>query len=246
MSKKYYKKSKFSFLQKHNPTKTFGIGIFLIGLLIVAYVFFPLLSWQVYFAPIFKNQKIASPIPKINIVNESTIGSLISEASGSLLGVNYDNAQNWFPSHNPNSNTYNTKLKKYLISIPSIGINDAAVSTEDNNLELHLVNYHGTAVPPSKGNAVIFGHSTLPQLFNPYDYKTIFANAYKLKTGDIISVNIENIMYNYKITSIIVTESKDTSIFEQNYSDSFLTLVTCTPPGTTWKRLVIKSVLQKI
>ena len=33
------------------------------------------------------------------------------------------------------------------------------------------------------------------------------------------------------------TEARDTT-------DSYLTLVTCTPPGTTWKRLIIKAKLE--
>jgi sortase A len=246
MSKKYYRKNKFPFFQKINFFKTLSVGIILIGIVIIAYVFFPLVSWQFYFAPVFADQNIASPIPKINIVGSNTIESLLSQASSNLIGVNYENAQNWFPTFNPNLKNGKTKIETYSISIPSLGITDALVSTMDNNLGVHLVNYQGTSIPPSRGNAVVFGHSTLPQLYNPKDYKTIFANAYKLTVGEEINVKVENLIYNYKITSIIVVDPKDTSVFEQDYNDSFLTLVTCTPPGTIWKRLIIKSVLQKV
>jgi len=108
------------------------------------------------------------------------------------------------------------------------------------------VNYGGTAIPPEKGNAVIFGHSTLPQLFNQKDYKTIFATLYKLTVGDVIQIKVAGVEYYYKIFSITVVDPSDTSVFEQNFSDSFLSLVTCTPPGTTWKRLIIKAKLEKI
>jgi sortase A len=246
MSKKYYRKGKQFFLGKINILKTFSFGIILAGVFIISYVFFPLFSWQFYFAPVFADQNIASPIPKINIVANDTVKSLLSQVSDRIVGVNYENAQNWFPSYNPNLKSDKTKIEKYFISIPSLSIDSAIVSTMDNDLSQHLVNYEGTAIPPSKGNAVIFGHSTLPQLYNPKDYKTIFANAYKLKIGEEINVKVENLIYNYKITNITVVDPKDTSIFEQDYNDSFFTLVTCTPPGTTWKRLIIKSVLQKI
>ena len=104
-----------------------------------------------------------------------------------------------------------------------------------------MVNYPGTSIPPEKGNAVVFGHSTLPQLFNKNDYKTIFTNIYTLNPGDEIIVNVLGNEYKYKIENITVVDPDNTSVLEQNYSDSFLTLVTCTPPGTIWKRLVIKA-----
>ena len=50
----------------------------------------------------------------------------------------------------------------------------------------------------------------------------------------------------YKIFNIRIVEQTDTYIFEQNYDNSYLTLVTCTPPGTIWKRLIIKAKLEKI
>jgi len=245
MSKKYYRKQRF-FKKGINVFKTLSIFIVIIGLFILIYVFFPFISWKIYFAPVFANQNIASPIPKVNIVSNQTIESLLSEVSHNLTGVNYQNAQNWFPTYNPNIKNEERKIETYTISIPKINLKDLVVSTNDYDLSKHLVNYQGTAIPPSKGNAVIFGHSTLPQLFNPKDYKTVFANAYKLEVGDEIKVTVENITYNYKIISTIVTDPQDTSIFEQNYNDSYLILVTCTPPGTTWKRLIIKAMIQKI
>jgi len=78
-----------------------------------------------------------------------------------------------------------------------------------------LVNYQGTGIPGKNGNAVIFGHSTLPQLFNPKDYKTIFANTYKLKDGDTIYVIINNITYTYKIFKIVIVDPDDSSALVQ-------------------------------
>ena len=86
----------------------------------------------------------------------------------------------------------------------------------------------------------------MPQLFNAKDYKTIFANAYKLKNGDNIYALVEGVKYSYKIFKIMVVDPSDSSALEQDYDNSYLTLVTCTPPGTIWKRLVVKSRLEKI
>lgn len=241
MSKYYYKKSRFG-LKK--ISKIVSIAILVFGLSMASYVFLPLVSWQVYFAPAFAKQQLTAPIPKTTVVSESTLNSLLSQASSLFSGVDYTNAQNWYPQIKLQKE--NVKISRYTLSIPEIGIKDAEVSTINSDLSKQLVNYGGTSIPPEKGNSVIFGHSTLPQLYDPKNYKTIFTNLYKLKTGDQILVNVAGVIYEYKVTNITVVEAKDTSVFEQNFSDSFLSLVTCTPPGTTWKRLIIKAKLEKI
>ena len=108
-----------------------------------------------------------------------------------------------------------------------------------------MVNYGGTAVPPDNGNAVIFGHSTLPQLYAEGNYKTIFTFLYKLTVGDEIIVTSTNITYKYRIENISVVDPDNTSVLEQSFDDSYITLITCTPPGTIWKRLVVKARLIK-
>jgi len=243
MGKYYYKKANKK--DKKRILRLIALGIFLTGASIVIYVFFPLLSWQVYFAPIFSNQSVASPIPQSTIVSSSTIGSLIEEVSNSLSGIDYTNAQNWFPNLKTQK-TGKPRVQSYTLSIPKLKLKDINVSTVNNDLARNLVNYGGTAIPADTGNAVVFGHSTLPQLYNPKDYKTIFTFLYELTPGDEIDANIENVMYKYKVENITVTDPNNTSVLQQNYNDSYLTLVTCTPPGTIWKRLIIKARLQKI
>jgi len=208
-------------------------------------VFFPLISYQIYFASAFSDQEIAAPIPKATVLNNATVTSLLNSASSNFFsGIDYSNAENWFPNVKFQKQTQ--KVENYNLSIPKLGIKNAIVSTIDTNLEKHLVNYGGTAVPPNKGTAVIFGHSTLPQLYDSTNYKTIFANVHKLKIGDQIQTNVANVSFSYKIVSIFIVDPSDVSIVEQSYDDSYLALVTCTPPGTIWKRLIIKAKLEKI
>ena len=243
MGKYYYKKADKFF--RKTRLRLLSLLILFVGVVIVLYIFFPLISWQIYFAPALASSSIQTPIPKSMVINPSTIGSLISQAENSLSGVDYTNAKNWFPGFNP-AHPKQPKIPSYTISIPKLKINNATVSTRDNNLAIHLVNYQNTAIPPDNGSAVIFGHSTLPQLFNPNDYKTIFATAYQLRAGDEIYANVNGISVRYRVFNISVVEPTNISIFEQDYSNSYLTLVTCTPPGTTWKRLIIKARFEKI
>ena len=235
MSKYYYQKNAKNNLRKY--LRLTSIFLFLIGISIILYVSFPLISWQIYFQPAFASQDIIASIPRANIVDL---------AVNSLDTTDYTKAENWFPKFNPSNREKQTDTPFFTISIPKINIDKAVVSTIDNDLAKHLVNYQGTGIPGRNGNSVIFGHSTLPQLFNPQDYKTIFANAYQLKTGDVIYATLNDVTYTYKIFKITVVDPDNSSALIQDFDNSYITLVTCTPPGTTWKRLIVKARLQKI
>lgn len=221
-----------------------SFAILSLGVILSFYIFYPLLSWQIYFVPVFATSNIESPIPRSTVLTPSTLKSLVSQARDSLSFVDYTNAQNWFP--NFKTTGVAPKVATYKLSIPKIGIKDALVSTSDYDLSKHLVNYAGTSIAPQKGNAVILGHSTLPQLFREKDYKTIFANLHTLEVDDKIIAIVDDVSYTYQILSITVVDPKDTSAFSQDYNDSYLTLITCTPPGTVWKRLIIKARIASI
>lgn len=224
--------------------RIFGLLLFLLGIGTVVYIFSPLIIWQLTLAPAFADQEVTIPIPKRGLLTPIAIKSLLTSGLQSVSGVDYTDASNWFPGYTMAKST--PRESSYFLSIPRLSITNAFVSTIDTNLASHLVSLSGTAIPPEKGNTVIFGHSTLPQLFNPSDYKTIFANAYKMQVGDIMNATVDGITYTYKVFSITVVDPEDTSVLSQQYDNSYLTLITCTPPGTIWKRLVIKGQLQKI
>lgn len=236
MSKRYTKKNPLFFKRS---VRLAGLFLCVVGFIMLGYFLLPLLSFQLYLQPVFASQKIAAPIPNDSVLTESSFRDLIQATTDSLRGVDYTNAKNWYPSIQ-HART-DVAVTNYLLSIPKLNILDAYVSTVDNNLSEHLVQYGGTAVPPSRGTAAIFGHSTLPQLYKDGDYSTIFANAHTLEIGDDINLTVDNLKYSYKIYNITITSPLDTSFFEQNYDDNYLVLVTCTPPGTTWRRLLIKA-----
>ncbi len=241
MNKYYFKQP--SLLSKKLLGRIIGGVISCIGIGIMLYIFMPLIIWQLTLAPVFAAQNIAIPIPKSVVVSQNTIKSLLATSVASI-GVDYNNASNWFPGVvvRPGDG----KIPSYFLSIPKLGIANAFVSTVNTDLSVHLVHLGGTALPPEKGTAIIFGHSTLPQLFNPNNYRTIFADAYKLQIGDEIVASINNVTYRYKIFSIIVVDPDDTSVLAQNTDDSYLSLITCTPPGTIWKRLIVQSRLERL
>lgn len=240
----YTKKTKKKNLRK--IVRFFGLGVSVVSFFVGLYIFFPLISWELYLKPVFAGQAYASPIPKTTVITRQYIDSLLESTQNPFNGGDYSNVQNWFPSITYKGNQVTGQISSYSISIPKIAINNAYVSTLDTNVDIHLVHFPGTALPPNKGNAAVFGHSTLPQLYDPTNYKTIFAKAHTLAVDDMIDVAMNNTIYKYKIINISIVDADDTSYLTQEYDDSYLTIITCTPPGTTWKRLIIKSKLEKI
>lgn len=93
----------------------------------------------------------------------------------------------------------------------------------------------GTAKPGEKGNVVIFGHSNFYEN-DPGEYKQIFKNLDKLEAGDKIVVHYKGIDYNYQVVKQQLVAPEDTWVITAPYN---LTLITCWPPGTTEKRLII-------
>lgn len=241
MNKTYYRKKKTIPLRL--VIRVCGLLLTLGGIGIVVYIFLPLILWQITYAPIFAAQNVTAPIPKRTIVGPSTVQSLIASSLHSLSGIDYTNAQNWFPGY---SGTRNTIAKSYFLTLPQIHVSNVFVSGADNDLTRHLVHFGDSALPGQKGTTIIFGHSTLPQLYSPTDYKTIFAHLHEIQIGDKIYATMDSVRYNYTIYSILVVDPEDTSVLTQNYDDSYMTIITCTPPGTIWKRLVVQARLDKI
>lgn len=242
MTKRYYIKN--TDLSLRIKMRLFGFILFLTGITGLVYIFFPIISWQIYIAPILSSSTLASPIPKAAILTSSSLQSLLKNRISIFSSVDYSNAANWFPTSPVTHFLLNRRV--FYLSIPRLGLSNAIVSAGDNDLNKHLVNFNGTAYPPAKGNAVVFGHSTLPQLFDPHNYKTIFATLHTLKLGDKLVITENGVSYIYLIDSVSIVGPDDTTPLEQQYDASYLTLITCTPPGTTWQRLIIHSRLAKL
>ncbi len=239
MNKYYYTKKNKQTLRKY--VRYFGLFLSIVGITILCYFGFPVVASYVLFEHVYASQTMTTPIPAVKVLTTERIKDILNATIGEASHVDYTDAKTWFPSFEINPAT--PRVESYTVSIPSLRIKDAIVSTKDYNVGVHLVNYGGTAVPPDKGNAVIFGHSTLPQLFSNDNYKTIFARLHTIKKDDDIIVNLDKTKYTYRVFSILVVSPDDFAPLMQQYEQSYLTLITCTPPGTTWERLVVKAKL---
>ena len=90
--------------------------------------------------------------------------------------------------------------------------------------------------PGEKGNTVISGHSS-NDLFDPGEYKFIFAQLEKLQEGDTIYANYKSKRYTYVITKKEVVKPTEVSKLVYPTDVPILTLITCTPLGTSLNRL---------
>jgi sortase A len=182
--------------------------------------------------------------------NKSAVnGSMLSPvafAAGSPNNVVTENAETsnanaWYPTA-PQKHSVSS-VNTYYLSIPKLKIQNALVTISGDDLDKSLVHYGGTGLPGQYGTAVIFGHSELPQFFSPTNYKSIFSLLPTLKIGDKILINFDGVDYTYRVYDMIVLQPTDLTALEQNFDDSYLTLVTCVPPGTLWARLNVRAKL---
>lgn len=239
MKHKYYSKSGGRF-KKKRTLRLLGVFSIGVGVLVLAYFFFPLFSYNLFLTDALANNgsNIEVPVPKYTLATSNRFGSMLAAGVNSVV-TDYTDARNWYPG--VSSNVSAETVGSYLLSIPSIEVKNALVSAVDFDLSKHLVQYYGTTTPPNNGSTVIYGHSTLPQLYDPKDYTTVFANLHKIEIGDDIVLTINGVPYTYQVSSKHVMDPDDINIFEQKYDDSYVALVTCTPPGTVWKRLVVRA-----
>jgi sortase A len=160
------------------------------------------------------------------------------------FAADYSNVNMWYPM-SPQKHVV-TPVNTYTLSIPKLKIENALVTIAGDDLGASLVHYGGTALPGQYGNTVVFGHSTLPQFYSPTNYKAIFSLLPTLTAGDNIVITYDGVMYTYTVTELVVLDPTDLSVLEQRFDDSYLTLVTCVPPGTTWKRLNVRAKLNTL
>ncbi len=220
-----------------------GISTLVLGVVVVLYFFFPVISYHLFLSSEFSADDIESPLPKRYVLQGNNNITSIVASSFSDVAYDFTDARNWFPQVEAKGVTVK-KVSEYELSIPSQKIMNAKVSGDDFDLSKHLVQYFSTSKNPiDKGTSVIFGHSTLPQWFDPTNYNTIFAKLHTIKVGDEIILTVNNLNFSYKIFSTNITDPSDPNIFSQSFDNSYITLVTCTPPGTVWKRLIVRASL---
>jgi sortase A len=94
-------------------------------------------------------------------------------------------------------------------------------------------------MPGQQGNAAFFGHSS-NNIFNPGQYKFAFVLLHQIVPGDTFYLTNAGKVYAYKVISRTIVDPSDISVLESIPGQTATaTLITCDPPGTSLKRLIV-------
>lgn len=107
-----------------------------------------------------------------------------------------------------------------------------------HGLERGVVHYPGTAEAGQAGNFFLTGHSS----YFPWaagDYKSVFARLGELNVGDEFWVYHGGDKYRYVIDTKKEILPSDVTVLDQPVGKRIATLMTCTPVGTTLRRLIL-------
>lgn len=205
------------------------------GIIILIGVIYPIVSYNSFYS---KKFELVSPVE-----NSGTNPVVQAANTTNNTNVDYTQASNWFVGGATHKDFTASKVTFYTITVPKLKIDSATVAIGGEDLSKSLIQYPGTALPGKHGNSVIFGHSILPIFYNPKNYISIFSMLPTLSKGDEIDVNYDGIEYTYKVEQMFEVLPTDIQVLDQDLSDSFLSLITCVPPGDPGnpKRLIIRA-----
>ena len=130
-------------------------------------------------------------------------------------------------------------IPKLNIDVPiRFGVALADVmSAMDGGVAHYRIN-GASAYPGEIGNFVITGHSA-GDIYSSNPYKYIFSGLERLEDGDLIYVNYNSIRYTYQVIKKEVVEPTNVAALVVDTDKPLITLVTCTPLGTSRYRLLV-------
>lgn len=139
-------------------------------------------------------------------------------------------------------------IEKATVNAPIVSILEQDRNNEQvvlSVIEKGVGWYDYSAEPGEPGNMVLTGHSSY-FWWKPGDYKFVFSNLWKLPIGEVVTIYWKGKKYDYTIFNSKIIEPNTTDrdwIFSQvrYQNESILTLITCHPPGTALKRLIVQA-----
>ena len=130
-------------------------------------------------------------------------------------------------------------IPKLNVDVPirfNVALSDVMAAM--NNGVAHYRIPGASAYPGQVGNFIITGHSA-GDVYSSNPYKYIFSGLERLEDGDLIYVNYESTRYIYRVIKKEVVEPSNVASLVVQTDKPLLTLVTCTPLGTSRYRLLV-------
>lgn len=140
---------------------------------------------------------------------------------------------------------------EFSIVIPKINANTKVIKNVDpfdsniyqRALTQGVAHAKDTSTPDKSGNTFIFAHSA-GNWYEANQFNAVFYLLNKLETGDEIIVYYQSQKYIYSVDEIKFVKPDEINYLSNQQNTNRLTLMTCWPPGTTLKRLVVISTLK--
>lgn len=139
------------------------------------------------------------------------------------------------------------KDKRFSLLIPKLGASERVIENVDPSNESEyksvlqdgVAHAKGTSFPGYGGNTYIFAHST-DSFWNVGRHNAVFYLLKELEPGDDITVIFLNERFDYEVTETKVVDATNLDYLKPDIGQGeVLTLQTCWPPGTIWKRLLV-------
>lgn len=130
-------------------------------------------------------------------------------------------------------------IPKLNIDVPvTYNISVSDVMAAMNHGVAHYRIAGASAYPGEIGNFVITGHSA-GDVYSSNPYKYIFSGLERLEDGDLIYVNYNSVRYTYRVIKKEIIDPSNIAALRVQTNKPLLTLVTCTPLGTSKNRLLV-------
>ena len=133
-------------------------------------------------------------------------------------------------------------IPKLNVEVPGSATDQASMNVAMGNGVAQFAISGANALPGEIGNFVVSGHSA-GNIYQNSDYKFIFSGLTRLTAGDLIYVNYKGTRYTYTVLGSKTVEPTDVqalvNIAKEYPNKPLITLITCTPLGTSRYRLLV-------
>jgi sortase A len=142
--------------------------------------------------------------------------------------------------------------ENFGIVIPKIAANAKVIANVDpfdekvyqKALTQGVAHAKGSQLPDQAGNTFIFAHSSA-DWYTANRYNSVFYLLNKLEKDDDIFVFYQKQKYHFQVVEKKIVDPSEINYLKGDSRNKILTLMTCWPPGTNLKRLIIQAKIKR-
>lgn len=131
---------------------------------------------------------------------------------------------------------YIPKIKSNTSVVADVNPYDYAEYTKA--LETGVAHARGTVSPDKEGNVFLFAHSAV-NFYERNKYDVYFYLLNELKKDDEVFVSYDGVIYKYRVQEVKIVNKEDIKYLSKYSDQDTLTLMTCYPAGTDWRRTIV-------